>query len=77
MKTMSVTHFKAHALAVLDDVATSREAVLLTKRGKPLAEVVPYAGPVAKPQPGTLAHMLVREGDIVSPLGAKDWEAAR
>lgn len=44
MKTMPVTDFKAHALKVLGEVAETRESVLVTKRGKPLAEIVPFAG---------------------------------
>ena len=75
MKTMAGTEFKAHALRVLDGVAKRRESVIVTKRGKPVAEIIPYAEP--KPQAGSLADTLVSEGDIISPLGADLWDAAR
>jgi len=75
MKTMPVSLFKAHALQALDRVAKTREGILITKRGRPLAQVVPYQPKTSIP--GRLADTLVREGDIVSPLGAKIWEAAR
>ncbi len=38
---MSATEFKAHCLAVLDDVAGSRESVIVTKHGRPVAKIVP------------------------------------
>lgn len=77
MKTMTVTEFKAHALRAITDVADSQEPVVLTKRGEPIAEVVPYRVPTAEAIPGQLAHMLAWEKDIVSPLGADIWDAAR
>jgi len=42
MKTMAISKFKAHALKVLNEVAKSQETIVITKRGKPLAQVVPY-----------------------------------
>lgn len=76
MKTMAVSEFKARALRTLDDVARSRESVLITKRGRPLARVVPIEDTEAG-QPGRLSEALVFEEDIVTPLGAQAWEAAR
>lgn len=75
MKTMPVTDFKAHALKVLGEVAETREPVVVTKRGKPLAEIVPFAG--KRMAPGRLAEALVFEGDIVSPLGEAEWNVCR
>ena len=75
MKTMAITEFKSHALQVLGAVATRKERVVVTKRGKPLAEVVPYTD--ANPKPGCLADALVFEKDIVSPLGEKMWNACK
>ncbi|GJL55330.1 MAG: antitoxin [Nitrospirales bacterium] len=75
MKTMAVTAFKAHALQVLGEVAETRESVLVTKRGKPLAEIVPFAE--KQSIPGKLAKTLVFEDDIVSPLGGENWNACR
>ncbi|MFA4943434.1 MAG: type II toxin-antitoxin system Phd/YefM family antitoxin [Lentisphaeria bacterium] len=75
MKTMAITDFKAHALQVLAEVAEHKEAVLVTKHGRPLAEVVPYTE--SRPAAGRLAEALVFEKDIVSPLGAGMWDAGR
>jgi prevent-host-death family protein len=75
MKTLAVTDFKAHALRVLGEVAETREHVVITKRGKPLAEVIPFSPD--KPRPGKLAEALVFEKDIVSPLGEEMWDACK
>lgn len=40
MRTMAAGEFKAKCLAVLDEVNQSGEAVIVTKRGKPVARVV-------------------------------------
>jgi prevent-host-death family protein len=39
VKTMAAGEFKAKCLAVLDEVKETGEAVLITKRGKPVARV--------------------------------------
>lgn len=76
MKSMAVSQFKAQALRVLEEIAGSGESVLITKRGKPLARVVPLTEG-DRNKPGKLAHTLIFEDDIVSPLGEEVWEAAR
>jgi prevent-host-death family protein len=77
MKTMGISEFKARALKVIDLVAKTKEGVIITRRGKPLAQVLPFAGAKRKQKPGTLAHTLAFEKDIVAPLGPDMWEAAR
>jgi prevent-host-death family protein len=77
MKTMAISEFKTYALKVLNDVAKSQEAVVITKRGKPLAQVVPYRKSVMKPTPGKLADVFVFEKDIITPLGEGLWEACQ
>jgi len=77
MRTMAVTDFKAHALQVISSVAKTHEDIVITKRGKPLVEVVPFRSPFRAPKPGKLAHTLVAEKDILSPWGASLWKSAR
>jgi prevent-host-death family protein len=77
MTTMAISVFKAHALEAVGRVARSREGIIITKRGKPVAQVVPYQVPEAAVMPGRLRDCLVFEKDIVLPLGAEMWEAAR
>ncbi len=66
--------FKAKCLQLLDEVAASREPLVITKFGKPVAQVVPMP-PVVKLR-GALGGTVLYEGDIVSPL-ENDWEAAQ
>ena len=75
MKTLAITDFKAHALKVLGEVAETREPVLVTKRGKPLAEVVPFSP--RESTAGRLSEAFVFEKDIVSPLGEDMWDAGK
>jgi prevent-host-death family protein len=77
VKTMAVSQFKAHALRVVDRVAHSKECIVITKRGKPLAQVAPYRPLSGRPIPGKLSEAFVFEKDIVSPLDEAPWEANR
>jgi prevent-host-death family protein len=74
LKTMSAADFKAKCLDVLDQVAERREPVVVTKRGKPVAQVVPL---VARPKRlwGAMKNEIDVRGDIVGPPDV-DWEAA-
>ena len=40
-KTIPAGAFKARCLAIMDEVASKRESVIITKRGKPVAKLVP------------------------------------
>lgn len=77
MKKMGISQFKAHALRVLNEVAKSQEIIIITKRGKPLAKIVPYRKPETKQKPGRLADAFVFEKDIISPLDKELWEVCR
>lgn len=77
MKTMSISEFKAHALRVIEDVFESRESLVITKRGKPVARVIPYQEQTSKPRPGRLSQYFIYEKDIVAPLDSKDWEVCK
>lgn len=66
--------FKAKCLQLLDDVAEHREPLVITKRGKPVAKLVPVEPD--HPLFGALQGSVVSETDIVSPVDV-DWEAAR
>ena len=77
MKTMGISEFKAKALKILDLIAKSHESLIITRRGKPLVQINSCLSEETDAQPGKLAHTLVFEKDIVTPLGAEDWEACR
>lgn len=77
MKTMGISNFKSHALQILDQVAKTQEIIVITKRGKPLAQITPYRTPELNSRPGRLADTLVFEKDIISPLGDEMWEVCK
>ena len=63
--------FKAHCLQLLDQVAEGKEELIVTKRGRPVARVVPIASPSKSVRGSVQIH-----GDIVSPIG-DSWEVER
>ena len=77
MKTFTITTFKANALKVIDQIAKTRESIIITKRGKPIVEVSPYTQKEEQPVPGKLKHFYIDEKDIISPIGEDIWNAAK
>jgi prevent-host-death family protein len=77
MKRMAAGKFKAQCLRLIDEVHATREPVVITKRGRPLAKLVPAEG---KPDDifGCLKGIVEIVGDIESPVvPPEDWEALR
>jgi prevent-host-death family protein len=77
MNTIAISEFKARALKIIENIAKTRHPLIITKRGKPIAEIIPFRDDVSKPKPGKLASALVFEKDIVSPLDKEMWEVCR
>lgn len=74
---MPASKFKARCLSVMDDVNATGEPVLITKRGTPVAKVVPVA---SKKQDlfGFMAGEFKIVGDIESPVvPLEEWEVLR
>src|SRR2546421_238174 len=44
-RTIAASEFKAKCLALLDEVAETKETLVVTKRGKPVVQVVPVEEP--------------------------------
>ena len=73
MKKMAAGSFKVHCLAVMDEVQSKRESVLITKRGKPVAKLVP-ADKGTDDLFGFLAGKGTVTGDVVSPVfSPEEW----
>jgi prevent-host-death family protein len=72
METLSVSQFKTTCLSVLDQVSRQKKKILITKRGKPIAEIIPVAGPGERI---SLKDTVTFMGDIISPVAVEDWEA--
>jgi prevent-host-death family protein len=75
MKKMAAGEFKVHCLAVMDEVQAKREAVLITKRGKPVAKLVPAGEDKGKDEIfGFMSGKIKIVGDIVSPaFSPEEW----
>jgi len=77
MKTMQAGEFKARCLKVMDQVQATREPVIITKRGRAVAKLVPVDRR-GDDIFGCLKGVVEIVGDIESPLVApEDWEANR
>lgn len=72
---ISAGEFKAKCLKLMDEVANSHEKVVITKRGKPVAMLVPVEPEVAKPLFGYMAGTVTVHGDLIAPVD-EEWEAA-
>jgi len=74
-KTIPASQFKARCLAIMDEVQGKRETVVITKRGKPVAKLVP----VEQEKDDIFGFMKGKgtveiKGDIVSPaFSPEDW----
>ena len=68
---MAAGEFKAKCLSVLDDVAAGGREVVITKRGRPVAKLVPLEASSAP-----LEGLIVEQGDLLSPIDVP-WKAAR
>lgn len=79
MEEIAVSRFKATCLAVLERVRRTRRPVLVTRFGRPIAEIAP---PPPAPRPadwiGSLAGTAEIRGDIVAPVSGEDeWDVLR
>jgi prevent-host-death family protein len=77
MKKIAAGKFKAQCLKVMEQVRTTREPVLITKRGQPLAKLVP-AEKTSDDFIGRLEGIVTLVGDIESPIvPLEEWDALR
>lgn len=66
--------FKAECLKIMDDVQAKKYSIIITKRNKPIAKLVPLEeenNPVLFGKMKGTAHI---KGDLIQPIG-EDWNA--
>lgn len=73
MRTIPAGKFKAECLALLDEVAASGEELIVTKRGKPVARVLPLEAP---PSLEGSVTFLVSDEEFMAPIDA-EWDAMK
>jgi prevent-host-death family protein len=77
MKSIPAGEFKARCLRIMEEVRTKRVTVLITKKGRPVAKLVP-ADEDADDVFGRLRGVVEISGDVESPvLAPEDWKALR
>jgi prevent-host-death family protein len=73
MKKIAAGEFKARCLALMEDVRSTRQPLIITKRGKPVAKLVPIEEPNDE-FIGRLKGVMRIVGDIESPIDG--WESS-
>lgn len=71
-KTIAAGEFKMRCLALLDEVAATRLPLVVTKRGKPVARLVPLTDDPAADLIGSVRY--ASEEDLLAPVG-ETWDA--
>ena len=73
--TIPAGEFKAKCLKLLDEVAETRETLVITKRGRPVARLVPVSAQ-HRDIVGSMKGSVTILGDIISPLDV-EWDAMK
>ena len=69
--------FKARCLKLMDEVRATRRPLVITKRGKPVAKLVPVEDFEPRREIfGCMKGTVTLHGDIVGPIDV-DWHAER
>lgn len=67
--------FKARCLQLMEQVRTTRRPIVITKRGKPVARLLPMdEAPAGREIFGCMKGTVAIQGDIVGPTG-EEWHA--
>ena len=65
-RTVTATEFKTRCLALIDEIAETRETIIVTRHGKPVAQLAPPVREPWKNPAGSLAGEIEIIGDIVN-----------
>ena len=78
MTEVPISEFKAKCLALLEQVRRTRQPILITRHGNPVAEVIPPTAIVDRAAwIGSMKDSKII-GDIISPANDEDeWEVLR
>ena len=74
MRTVILSEFKAHCIALLREAQRTNEPLVVTRRGKPLARIEPLQEPSPKRRLGSQRGKLTSRGDIVHADFSADWD---
>jgi prevent-host-death family protein len=79
MKEVAISEFKAKCLSLLEQVQKTKKPLLVTRFGKPIAQVAPPPAETANMKWfGSMKDSIEILGDIISPANDEDeWEVLR
>ncbi len=78
MRTMPAGEFKQTCLRLLDEVGESGEPIVITKRGRAVAQLAPLKPEHAEDWLGAMSDRGEIHGDLVAPASEPgEWEALR
>jgi len=78
MRTMPAGEFKQTCLRLLDEVGVSGEPIVITKRGRPVAQLAPVKPERAEDWLGAMRDRGEIHGDLVAPATEPgEWDALR
>jgi len=80
LKSITVTEFEGRCRELVEQVRRTRDPLLITHRGKPLAQILPYTSKKmrgkkarrVKPS-NPLKGSILYQGDLISPIDVK-WK---
>jgi prevent-host-death family protein len=75
MKAISVSEFKAKCIGLLKNVRKTKEPIVVTLRGEPIARVEPIVKPKKPVRLGALKGWMEMRGDIIHSDIEKDFKA--
>jgi prevent-host-death family protein len=76
MKTILISDFKAQCIAIINEVHQTKDTIVITRRGKPVAKLEPFVFEEPERKLGNLKKMRI-EGDIVHTDFSEEWEINR
>ena len=72
--TIAAGEFKSKCLKLLDQVSEERQTLVITKHGRPVAQLIPV--PAEETLFGSMKGTVLYMGDIISPIDV-EWEAMK
>lgn len=80
LKSITVIEFEGRCGELIEEVRRTRQPLLITHRGKPLAKILPYTCKKMRgkkvrriERPNPLKGSILYQGDLVSPIDVK-WD---
>lgn len=73
-KEVAISEFKSHCLEIVSGLEISKKTIIITKRNKPVAKLVPFEELAKKTLFGSMKDRAAIKSDLLKPLDEK-WNA--